>query len=71
MRGIKLFGEKFKKKPFKALVILINDYLFYMSSVLFYLFIIIVKWPLALLDRFTGWNLRERFIQFIAYWSHA
>ena len=71
MRAVELLVEKAAKSPFKSFIGMANDYVLYLLAVLFFLFLVVVRWPLALVDRLTGWDLRERFIKFIAYWSHA
>lgn len=65
MRSIKLFKEKFKNNPLKAFAGLFMDYSVYFSLCFFALVLTILKLPFVLIEKLTGFMIRERFINLI------
>ena len=71
MIGIRLFLAKLRKRPTAALIGLLLDYATYAAMVVFFVLLWVSKWPLGLVDRLTGWHVREAVIDAIAKVAHG
>lgn len=66
MRGLSLFWLSVKRRPLATLFGLPLEYLTFFAAVLFGIFLLLTRAPLAAIDRASGSRLRERFIELIA-----
>jgi hypothetical protein len=66
VKSFALFGRELSRRPVRALVGLGLEYAGYFAGCLFAAILLLTRFPLRLLDRATGWRLRERFIELIA-----
>ena len=71
MIGIRLFLAKLCKRPATALVGLLLDYATYAAMAAFLVLLWVSKWPLGLVDRVTGWRVREAVIAAVAKVAHG
>jgi hypothetical protein len=65
MQGLKFFGLKVKKNPPTAVFGLFIDYFVFIGIVIFFILLMILKWPLLLIDSITGLRSREGFVDLI------
>ena len=65
-QALRRFAVKPSKRPFAALVRLLSDYLTYVGMVVFWLFLVVSRRPLAWLERRLRWPIRERIIDWAA-----
>jgi hypothetical protein len=66
MRSLHYFGKALRAHPVRALGGLCVEYGMFFFAVLLALALYLTRRPLALLDRWLGLRLRERFIELIA-----
>ncbi len=64
--ALRRFAIKLSERPFTALVHLLADYLTYVGMVVFWLFLVVSKRPLAWLERRSRRPIRERIISWAA-----
>lgn len=64
--GIRLFAARLRERPLAALASLLRDYLTYVGMVLFWLFLLASKRPLAWLDSGLRRPLRPRLVEWVA-----
>ena len=71
MIGTRLFLAKLRARPAAAVGGLLLDYATYAAMVPFFVLLWASKWPLWLVDRMTGWHVREAVISAIAKIAHG
>ena len=71
MIGTRLFLAKLRTRPAAAVGGLGMDYATYAAMVAFLVLLWTFKWPLWLVDRVTGWRVREAVINTIAKVAHG
>ena len=71
MIGTRLFVAKLRARPAAAVAGLLRDYATYAAMVPFLILLWVFKWPLWLVDRMTGWRVREGVIKAIAKVAHG
>jgi hypothetical protein len=71
MSGIRLFLSKLRSRPAAAVAGLLLDYATFAAMVAFFVLLWAFKWPLWLVDRMTGWRVREGVIKAIAKVAHG
>jgi hypothetical protein len=70
-QALRRFAVKLTERPFAALVRLLSDYLTYVGMVVFWLFLVISKRPLAWLERRLRRPIRDRIIDWAARLSRG
>jgi hypothetical protein len=65
-QALRRFTVKLTERPFAATVRLLSDYLTYVGMVVFWLFLVVSKRPLAWLERRLRRPIRERIISWAA-----
>ncbi len=70
-QALRRFTAKLTKRPFAALARLLLDYLTYVGMVVFWLFLVISKRPLAWLERRSRRPIRDRIIAWVARLSQG
>jgi len=71
MIGTRLFLAKLRTRPAAAVGGLALDYATYAAMVPFFVLLWAFKWPLGLVDRMTGWRVREAIVDAIAKVAHG
>jgi hypothetical protein len=71
MTGGRLFLAKLRSRPAAALAGLAVDYATYVAMVLFFIALWTLRWPLWLLERATGRQVRRAVIDAIAKVAHG
>ena len=71
MSGTRLFLAKLRKRPVAAVAGLLFDYATFAAMVPFFVLLWVFKWPLWLVDRMTGWRVREAVINVISKVAHG
>ena len=71
MIGPRLFLARLRARPGAAAKGLALDYATFAAMVPFFVLLWACKWPLWLLDRITGWQVRQAVINAIAKVAHG
>ena len=64
--GLRLFGDKLRRRPAAAIAGLLSDYLTYVGMIAFWLFLLASRRPLAWLERRLRRPLRAGIIAWVA-----